>query len=56
MDTSIAIEQNNDEPIKTIRIRTMIPFSFPFSSKKINLKIDNNVIYVDFETVKETKL
>ena len=34
----------------------MIPFSFPFLSKKINLKIDNNVIYVDFETTKRDEI
>jgi hypothetical protein len=42
----------NDEPIKTIRIRTIIPFSFPFSFKKTNLPIVDKKIDVDFKTVK----
>ena len=45
-----------EEPIKTIRIRTVIPFSFPFSFKMIKLNIDNNLIDVDFETAKRDEI
>ena len=38
----------NDELIKTIRIKTMVPFSFPFSFRMIELNIDNNITDVDF--------
>lgn len=46
----------HQENIKTIRIKTVIPFSFPFPDKMIKLNINNNLISVDFQTAKRDEI
>lgn len=42
----------NPVPVKAVRIQTIIPFSFPFSQKRLRFKIEDTSITVSFKTEK----